>query len=392
MTTVFHPVAATARARPNHIVLHTPEGQLTALELCQRVAQLATSLAAQGVRAGNPVALLGPPSLDWVIALHAIGWLGAIVVPVGPGPGAAIDPSVAFVLACHVAPPSGRQRLEYTPANTMHPEPNWRLSDVRLWMQTSGSTGSPRHVPLTTSQLLFSAMGSTIRLGHQPEDRWLSCLPLHHIGGLSILYRCAWLGTCAEVHPRFEPSLVNRRIDTGGVTQISVVPTMLSKLLDDRNTRPFPQGLRVILLGGAAAPPALLARCRAIAAPVACTWGMTETASQVATAPPGDLPSQAGQVGPPLAFARVTAADNGQLEVEGPIVGERLRTSDAGHLDASGRVVVHGRRDRMIISGGENVDPTRVEQVLCQHPQVDSATVLGLPDATWGARVAAVLV
>ncbi len=392
MTEVFHPLAATARARPEHPVLITPQRNWRARELAEHVARVANSLRLQGLQPGTPVALCGPACSDWVIALHAIGWAGGIACPVGPGQ--AIDSSIAFAVSTGAELPARVHALDLTAANLPLPEPMWPLGEVRLWMTTSGSTGVAKTIPLTSGQLLFSAMGSTIRLGHQLADRWLCCLPLHHIGGLSILLRTAWLATCAEVHPRFDAELVNRRIDSGEVSQISLVPTMLARLLDARSQRPFPASLRTVLLGGAACSDELRSRCTKLGVPVAYTWGMTETASQVATSFVGKPPTQPGEVGPPLAFAKVHQphTTGGQLVVTGPVVGGTLPTADCGHLDAMENVHVHGRRDRVIISGGENVDPVRVEQTLRDHPQVEDVSVFGVPDPTWGQRVAAVLV
>ena len=222
------------------------------------------------------------------------------------------------------------------------------------------------------------------RLDHNAQDRWICCLPLHHIGGLSILYRSARAGSCVDLQPRFDAAAVNASIDAGA-TIVSVVPTMLQRILDHRNDWPFPAHLRVILMGGAPASKALLDRCRAINAPVSLTWGMTETASQIATRAPGDL-RQEPDAGHPLSGTSVHVED-GPLVVEGPIApGGRLVTADRGHIDPQGRIVVTGRGHDLIISGGENIDPVRVEQALCSHEDVDAAAVVGRPDAEWGQR------
>ncbi len=394
MTTIFHPLASAARARPEHPILVMDDAAWTAAELCQYVARVAAGLANQGLTRGTPVALLGPVCSNWVVALHALGWIGAIAVPTGPGPDAQIDPSVAFAISCGASVPTHLHKLDLHPAATPLPEPRWPLGEVRLWMQTSGSSGVAKTVPVTCGQLLFSAMGSAIRLGHLPNDRWFCCLPLHHIGGLSILFRTAFYGTCSEVRARFDATQVNRRVDSGDITQISLVPTMLARLLDARHNRPFPEQLRFILLGGASCPAQLRRRCTALGIPVAYTWGMTETASQVATSFPDDPPDDPRHVGPPLTFARVCLRSQhvGPLVVDGPITEGSVQTSDVGDIDARGHVHIHHRSDRIIISGGENVDPSRVEQTLCAHPQVEVAAVIGMPDPHWGERVAAVLV
>ena len=261
---------------------------------------------------------------------------------------------------------------------------------ARLRLLTSGSTGSPKIVDLTETQLVASAEASRARIGCGPEDNWLCCLPLHHIAGLSTLLRAGMAGAAVTLHEHFEPERVNRAIDSGGITMVSLVPTMLGRLLDHREDIPFHPNLRVILLGGAPSSPELLERCRAIDAPVALTWGMTETASQVATRSPGDLRDDP-DVGLPLPGVSVFVED-GRLGVAGAVApGGRYLTSDYGHLDDEGRVVVTGRGDALIISGGENVDPRRVERVLLRHPCVRDAAVLGVQDTVWGERVCAFL-
>lgn len=262
--------------------------------------------------------------------------------------------------------------------------------DTRLRLLTSGSTGTPKIVNLTERQLTASAEASQVRLGCSARDTWLCCLPLHHIAGLSILTRTGAAGGTAYLLPSFDPESVSQAIDRDGITMISLVPTMLRRLLDARSDRPFPATLRAILLGGAPAPDVVLQRCRDIDAPVALTWGMSETASQIATRTPGDL-RPGPDVGLPLPGHRVFV-ENGRLGVEGPIAPNgRLLTADHGHLDDAGRVVVLGRGDALIISGGENVDPVRVADVLRSHPAIGDAVVVGMPDPDWGERVCAVI-
>lgn len=391
MTSIPNPVASTAAARPRHTVLRTEDGSLTAKELCQQVAERASALAEQGVKPGMAVALVGRASVDWAVSFHALGWLGAAALPLSPRASPQeLARALDIAKATHIIAASGLQLPPLAvPAlgvgetgRTPTPERFWPLDESRLVLFTSGSTGEPRPVALSTEQLLFSAMGSAIRLGHLAEDRWLCCLPLWHIGGLSILIRCAWYGTCVELHDKFDAARVAAALDGGAVTQVSLVPTMLQRVLAARTPQRFPPQLRVILLGGAAAAPDLLARCRAMGAPVALSWGMTETASQVATHAPGCI---ADGIGPPLPFARVEAAD-GHLEVRGPITGKdcAVRTNDCGRVDSLGIVHVNGRSDRVIVSGGEKIDSKEVEQALRAHPAVHDAVVVGVPDAEWG--------
>jgi O-succinylbenzoic acid--CoA ligase len=191
-----------------------------------------------------------------------------------------------------------------------------------------------------------------------------------------------------------------------------MVANMLQRLLDTRGDRPYPPWLRCVLLGGGPAPLALLQACRARRLPVVQTYGLTEAASQVTTLAPTDGARKLGSAGKPLLGTeiRLAAADGpvppggiGEILVRGPIVSPGyldpadnarredgwLRTGDLGRLDAEGFLYVMGRYDDMIITGGENVYPAEVEAVLQEHPAIAEACVFGVPDARWGAAVAA---
>jgi O-succinylbenzoic acid--CoA ligase len=352
------------------------------------------------------VGLLGPPSPDWVVGFHAVGWLGAAVAPLPPSATrfeleralgiTGVDRVLltegvggdALASIRDLAPTAGF--APEAPSVVPQPERFWPLEEVRLVVLTSGSTDLPKAVRLTTAQLLFSAFGSAIRLGHHPEDRWLACLPLHHIGGLAILMRCAFYGTTVVLHGRFDAGAVARALDAGGVSLVSLVPAMLEQVLDARAERPFPPSLRAILVGGDRTPPRLLDRCLRIGAPLALTWGMTETASQVCTREPGDLRPD-GSAGPPLPFARVAGA-GGRLVVSGPLSAGRLVTRDVGRVDEDGQVVIEGRVEDVLLSGGETISLRELEAVLAGHPSVAEAAVAAIPDPRWGERPVAVLV
>lgn len=320
---------------------------------------------------GEVVALDGPQDARWIAWCHAIGWAGAILAPLPTDP-AARRAAIAVLSPDRVV--HSADSLDGPPT----PERFWPLDSPRVRLTTSGTTGAPQPVTLTTAQVCFSAMGSMLRLGHLPGDCWLDCLPLHHVGGLAILYRAAWGAACVE-RCAFDPAHVAARLDSGAVQLASFTPAMLRAVLDARAERPFPAGVRALLIGGAALPDALANRCAAINAPIRPTWGMSEAGSQVCTD------------GAPLAFARVESIDDA-LVVTGPIApAGRLVTADRGRI-VDGRVEVLGRRDDVIISGGENLDPAAIEAALLSHPGVDAAVVIGRPDPRWGQRPVAVCV
>ncbi len=377
------PLASAARSFPERTLLEFEGASHTAASLFAESQRLAGGLAAAGVGPGDVVALLGEPSPSWVAHLHAAWWLGAVVAPVAPRAAEAERDALLRRLNPRWIV---HERALALPEGDPPPERLWALDEPALLLASSGSTGAPKLLPLTMGQLLFSAFGSASRLGHLPEDRWLCCLPLHHVGGLSVLTRSAILGFTALLHPRFDAAQVAQTLDGGDVSLVSFVPAMLSEVLDQRPARPFPPRLRVILLGGAPCPAPLRERARALSLPISLTWGMTETASQLATRAPGDH-RPGGDVGYPLPFNEVSADADGVLTVRGVLApGGEHRTNDRGRVEDTGRVIVSGRADLVLISGGENIHPGEIEAALLAHPEVAEAVVIGRPDARWGER------
>jgi O-succinylbenzoic acid--CoA ligase len=294
------------------------------------------------------------------------------------------------------------------------------LDAVFAVLFTSGTSGAPKGVCLTHGNLQASALGAALHLGLRRDDRWLACLPLFHIGGLSILMRNVLLGSPVLIHERFDPERVSAAIDEG-ITHVSMVPTMLGRLLDLRGEKPAPASLRAILLGGAAAPAGLLERARKLGFGVLPSYGLTEACSQVATCDPGDSENasqETGSVGRALFGTEIRIADargdalppgrEGEILVRGPTVmagylddaeeSSRtlregwLHTGDVGALDPAGILRVLDRRADLIVSGGENVSPAEVEAVLRDHEDIADAAVAGLPDPDLGSRVTAWIV
>jgi O-succinylbenzoic acid--CoA ligase len=280
---------------------------------------------------------------------------------------------------------------------------------------TSGTTGEPKGVRLTRRNLVASAAGSAARLGVHAGDSWLVSLPMYHMGGLAPLVRSTLFGTTTVLGSTFEAASTARECEAFDITGISLVPTMLSRLLDAGWNPAGP--LRFVLLGGAPASRDLVRRAVDRGVPVCPTYGTTETASQVATATPSEAADVPGSVGRPLAVTDVSVlapdgqpvdtGDRGEVVVDGPTVtpgyldaGQTdaafgpagFHTGDIGYRDEAGRLWVTGRLDDRIVTGGENVDPDRVADVLGAHEGIDAAAVVGIPDDEWGERVGALVV
>lgn len=284
----------------------------------------------------------------------------------------------------------------------------------RLVLFTSGTTGDPKGVRLTRGNLLASAVGSAKRLGVETEDHWLVCLPMYHMGGLAPLVRSTLYGTTTVLQREFAADESARQLAVKQITGVSLVPTMLRRLLDEGWVPS--ESLRFVLLGGAPARPALIERCEALGMPVYPTYGTTETASQITTATPTEAFADPDTVGRPLDGTSLTLLDDGvecrpgevgEIIVEGPTVtpgyldpdqtaaafdDRGFHTGDVGYRDETGRYFVVGRVDDRIVTGGENVQPASVARTLESLPSVQSAAVVGVPDGEWGQRVAAAVV
>ena len=328
------------------------------------------------------VAVRLPFDAAFTTTIDAAWEAGDAVLPVHPD---LPDPEVEALLAAlrpgFLVDASGIRRLPGAEAV----EPG-----TALVVPTSGTTGRPKGVVLTHDNLSASALATATRLELGEGDRWLCCVPPSHIAGLMVLVRARLTGADAVLHPRFDPAAIAGEDSTNVV---SLVPTMLRRLLQAGvDVARF----RWILLGGGPVPAALVAAATEAGARVVATYGMTETCSGVV------------YDGVPLPGVRVAVGEDGSIALSGPMVmrGYRLRpdetaavlrdgwfhTSDAGEVDPSGRLRVLGRRDDLIITGGQKVLPVEVVSLLLEHPDVADAAVAGRPDDQWGQAVAAVVV
>lgn len=442
-------LTARAQATPRKVALIIGEQQWNYGELNQLVGAYCAGFIRQGVTAGQHVALLMPNGLAYVCLVHALARLGSVLVPLNTrltvaelrwqieqsdchllvyadetatvATQSAAESNCVAVDAAVLRWQSERTTPETAPKGILLAKTGFLLDAPQAIVFTSGTTGQPKGAVLTFANHFWSATASSYRLGLSPEERWLSCLPLYHVGGLAVVFRSCLYGTAIVLHERFDLDTFNASLERDQITLTSLVPTMLHRLLAIRKGQPWPASLRHILLGGAAATPELLAVARESGAPVATTYGLTEAASQVATMCPADVIRKPGSVGRPLMFTTVRIVDEsgatlppgekGEIVVTGPTVmreyyknpaataktirtheqGCDLFTGDIGYLDDEGDLWLVQRRNDIIISGGENIYPVEVEAVLRQHPAVAAVAVVGLPDAEWGQMVAALV-
>lgn len=426
------PLAALAASVPDRIgVTVGPDTSLSYGALDRLAGAGARRLIDLGITAGDHIAMALPPGLEAVRLVHVAHRAGCVLVPIDPRVTRheraryleRVEPTVLVTepncvdtieettdVTC-----LGTDRILVDASISEHVAHTWAGADPFVILATSGTTGRPKAVVLTVDNIESSTRASADRLDSRPSDRWMSPLAVHHMGGLAPVYRALYNGSRLVVpdEPGVDPARLGQLLQLTGSTGLSIVPTILDRLLETQWT--CPSTLRTVLVGGGPIPASLIERAVTAAVPVCPTYGLTETASQVATAIPDEAATDPTTVGRPVrgAIVRLLDADGdvvptgsvGEIVVDGPMVSpgyldeesaafgpDGFQTGDLGTFDTAGRLSITGRCSDRIVTGGENVDPTEVESVLCEHDAVVAAAVVGISDEYWGERVCAVIV
>jgi o-succinylbenzoate---CoA ligase len=411
-------------------------------ELDRQATRLARQLATLDIREGSRVALLATSGLPFVVTVHALTRLGAILVPLNTrltkeelrwqvqdvqamwllsdSHFAELATSIVQELSevCTASLIATSEERDVLLQDGVGTDAVLRdlidLDSLQSIMYTSGTTGKPKGVLITYGMQWWNAVGSTLNLMHSVGDCWLACMPLFHIGGLAILFRSVINGISVLLYEKFDALAVNKAIKEERVTIISVVALMLQRMLaaldDEQSDARYPATLRCVLLGGGPAPLPLLEDCVARSIPVSQSYGLTESCSQATTLAPADALRRLGSAGRPLIQVQLRivneqgkdalAGEPGMICLKGPSITRGydhhpeataqaihdgwLSTGDIGYLDEDGYLYVLDRRNDLIISGGENVYPAEIESLLLSHPDIVEAGVCGQPDANWG--------
>ena len=405
-----------AREAPHAEALLCDGMRLSFAALAERAAARCAELSALGIAEhdSQPVALLVDGSLPMFELLHALFALGVPVLPIHPR---LTLPEREVLLQA-----SGARVLldpsEVGPA-PVAPSAHWKPLPIPAeralaLVATSGSTGTPKLVTLSRRAFLALARADAQRIPTRTDDRALLCLPLSHVGGLSVVIRCllsrracvvfrAGAGGLLDALPELAQTLIRERISL-----LSLVPPVLARLLREAPDIARLAPLRALLLGGQACSEELFVTARQRGLPILTSYGLTETCSQVSTLalpPPSHVPVRNGVVnaGFPLPGVELRIA-RGLIEVRGPTLFSGylgapspfdadgfFNTGDRGELDPEQGLFVFGRASELIISGGENIDPSEVEHALLACGGLSAAVVFGVPDPEFGARIAVAL-
>jgi O-succinylbenzoic acid--CoA ligase len=342
--------------------------------------------------AGRPLVAVVLPRPEAARAVTQRWDRGEAVSVLDPAaPPAALERLLTSLAPTHVLDASGERAV---------PDGRPVDDDVAAVVVTSGTTGEPKGVELTSAGADAIGRGFAAALGVEDDDRALVCVPLHHVAGLAILARARVSGVPVTVHPAFAVAAVADAPAREGATLVSLVPTMLARLLEAG--APL-DAFRVLVIGGAPLPRALRARAEAAGAQVVDSYGLSETWGGVLL---DGVPIDGAEVR--LAGADDDAATD-EILVRGPMVMARyrgdpvatsaaftrdgwLRTGDLGAQATGGGVAVVDRLKDLVVTGGVNVSPSAVEAVLADAPGVAEVCVVGAPDEEWGERVVAYVV
>lgn len=403
---------------PGRVAWHTPMGPIRYQALGDAVSRMGARFGEAGIGPGQVIALDVDEVVEAALLMLSAMLHDIAVFPLDPRlPGESRERLVRqagvewlaescvgiFSGICALTPtylPRGEGLLRQSSAE----RGGARIGDLRLLIATSGSSGDPKAVMLDEGNLAAAAAASAERIPLREDDRWYCCLPLFHIGGLAILLRALRAGCGVVLDRRFEAGRALDAMARHGATHVSLVPTMLYRLV--ASGRRAPATLRVALVGGAALEERLFARALALGWPLHVSYGMSECGSQVATWTPGDGGWSPGCAGRPLPGCRVESlegdgAAGGRIRIAGAMVmrgyanparrgGDGLDgeggfvSEDLGRLDAEGRLRVVGRAGRFLNRGGEKRSLAEIRERMGRHPEIQELEVAAVSDPEWG--------
>ncbi len=411
-----HPLVVNAWRYEHFPALVWEETTWTWRDFARTVWTLARDLREQHeIRAGMTVVVEGRFLPHTVFLIHALWWLRAVPLVLNPAWNREERNQALSGILIHATLDPADWEIPSRP-RVLHPEGGnggsrfpWLYGqDGASVIFTSGSQGVPKAILHSWQNHRAQALASAIHLGHRRGDRWLLVLPLFHVGGLAVLSRALFTAGCV-VMESFDPPRTARSLT--GVEFASLVPTMLYRVLEHFRG---PRGhLRGVLLGGGPARYPLVQEALERGLPVLRTYGMTETTSQVSTVLPENPAASLRGSGVPLPAVEVQVVredgrvagreEEGEIRIRGETVAFPLRmdlgvrrwsggwfyTGDIGMWNPYGELVVLGRKDDTVITGGEKVHPSEVEAVLARHPAVRDVVVMGVEDPEWGQRLVA---
>ncbi|WP_300562281.1 o-succinylbenzoate--CoA ligase [Companilactobacillus sp.] len=413
-----------AALSPNKVALIYQYTDFTFNELNSTVQLYASKLFNNGIHQGDRVGIFTANSFNGYIATLALQQLGVEIVFLNIRLSdeelnfQIKDSGVSVVLiddatddaqleATTVKKTYMSEILSMEPSDSYQPVAEFDNDSVTSIMYTSGTSGRPKGVLQTFGNHFYSAIGMSLNLGINQKDSWVMTVPMFHISGFSIMMRSLIYGIPVYLIEHFDVDYINKILINERASIISLVPTMLKRCLNGLKTgQKYNPNFRCVFLGGGPIDNWTLLRCQMSEIPVIQSYGMTETASNVVALNFEDAERKVGSSGQALfpVHLRITNPDEdgiGDIEIKAPNVAKGYlnqpklfaakitddgfyRTGDLGHLDEENFLYINGRKDDMIISGGENIYPEEVENVYAKIDGLESIAIVGVPDDDWG--------
>ncbi len=420
MTRIPYFIEHLADNKPNDNCIIAGSQQLTFQMTNHRIVSIQNKLYIQGIRKGDRVALFSENSVEFVIILFALIRLGAIACPLSIRlPRETLVSQLNQIgsswfisdvnmksniedLSVNVL--SFQAIFEETDRNGIDIELDrkcaYDLDQTATVIFSSGSTGEPKAIAHTVGNHYFNALGANENIPLMHGDRWLLSLPVYHVGGLAILFRCIIAG--ASIVIQSNRDITADVLKNNGITHISMVPTQLKRLLANQKSVACLRQLKCILLGGDIIDSGLINEIFSRELPVAATFGSTEMASQITTTRFQNIGNRLTTCGHVLKYRKMTIAEDHEICVKGKTLfkgfvkngklikrqndNEWYRTGDLGARDDNGCLSVFGRKDNMFISGGENIYPEEIERCLNSLECIDISVVIPVLDDEFGYR------
>lgn len=416
-----HWLTKQASLAPEKIAMETIDGQKITFDTLQKESQIyARKLATLGVEKGMQVAILSPNKLETVYTIYGLSYLGAVAVMLNTrltSPELQDQLTMAEASFLLVTRELGEEKFlsvsvqkTFDQLNAVDEAAIELATEINLgspftMMFTSGTTGTPKAVVHTYGNHWWSAISSVLNLGLDANDKWLLTLPIFHIGGFAILMRSVIYGMTVYFLEKYDRHHVHLAITEKEVTIASLVTLMLRHLIEELGDKALPKTCRTILLGGGSVPDRLLSVIKEKQIPLFQSYGMTETSSQIVSLDASNTHRKLGSSGKTLFSAdlKIEQANKdgiGEIYVKGPMVmagyyknklanqqsfsGDWFKTGDLGYLDEDGFLYVVDRRTDLIISGGENIYPSEIENIINKIPGISEVAVVGQTDEKWG--------
>ena len=403
---------------PEKLFIQFGDNQFSYLDIAEMVQTYSRSLLRENIQPQDRILIYLPSGVELIEIILACFEIGAVAAPISPK----LTEGERNVIIDKIQPKliitNWNQKLpdfpSPIPVSCIEELPNassgcsvikndyiYNSDDITAIILTSGTTGIPKAVQLTYGNFEASCNNWNEFLKFQSNDQFLCCLPLHHIGGLAVMLRALMFGFSVNLVSTFEAKLVLDTIIKYPVSIISLVPTMLKRILDLEGGLKAIKSLRWILLGGGPSPEYLLDLCIKEKLNIVKVYGMSETCSGTVGLKLLDEPQNKLYAGRPFNGAKIWT-ENNELYISGPMVmkgyvGEAAtnghhNSHDLGQVDNGNLVFLDIRRKDLIKTGGENVNPLEVEEALLQIEGITDAAVIGVEDVEWGEKVVAYIV